>query len=56
MPKLQNPEGVKANQEPVVETPLKRVADCLAKHKRYAHLGNGYLEEAEEIIGAALRK
>lgn len=39
---------------PKFKDALQQVAECLVKHARYAHVGNGYLEEAEAIIDAAL--
>jgi len=37
-------------------TALTRVQECLKKHKQYSNLGNGYLEEADEIISTAISK
>lgn len=34
---------------------LEKINTCIEKHKRFAHLGNGYLEEAQEHIRAALK-
>lgn len=35
---------------------LDRVQELLKKHRKYLNLGNGYLDEADEIISHAMAK